>query len=137
MIAKLLVTIATLIYAVAPLFADLNSTHVFYPEWTAHSKLHMVWLLGTNSSIAVLSLWLIWNRSQVLLAGVLGFCVVGGFWIAASTQGLYGGALTDTGGIDVTILGLEGNAIAFGFVVVLLSLGLLMRARTDEAIPRT
>ena len=132
MTAKLLITIATLIYGVAPLFADLNSTHVFHPEWTPHAKLHMVWLLGTNSSIATLSLWLIWNRDQELLAGILGFCVVGGFWIAASTQPLYGGALTDMGGIEINLLGLEGNVIAFGIVVVLLSIGLLMRTRTDD-----
>ena len=132
MTAKLLITIATLIYGVAPMFADLNSTHVFHPEWTAHSKLHMGWLLGTNSSIAALSLWLIWNKGQELLTGILGFCVVGGFWIAAGTQDLYGGALSDPGGIETNILGLEGNVIAFGFVVVLLSIGLLMRTRTDD-----
>jgi|GEM_PF-6823943 len=32
MTAKLLVTIATLIYGVAPMFADLNSTRIFHPE---------------------------------------------------------------------------------------------------------
>ena len=41
-------------------------------------------------------------------------------------------ALTDPGGIETNILGLEGNVIAFGFVVVLLSFGLLMRTRTDD-----
>ncbi len=74
MTAKLLVTIATLIYGVAPMFADLNSTHVFHPEWT----------------------------------------------------------LTDMGGIEINFPGREGNVIAFGFVVVLLSVGLLMRTRTDD-----
>lgn len=132
MIAKLFITIATLIYGIAPLFADLNSTHVFHPEWTAHSKLHMVWLLGTNSSIAALGLWLIWHRGQELLAGILGLCVVGGFWIAAGTQGLYGGALTDSGGIETRFLGFEGNAIAFGIVVVLLFIGMFIRSRSDD-----
>jgi len=44
MIAKLLIGIATLNYAIAPLFADLNSTHGFHAEWRARSKLPMVWL---------------------------------------------------------------------------------------------
>ena len=126
MASKLLITIGTLIYGIAPLIADLNSTHLFHPDWTPHSRLHMAWLLTSNGSIAVLSLWLLWRKGQVALAGVLGLCVVGGFWVAAATQSIYGGALSDMGGIESKILGLDGNTFGFGLVAILLITGLVL-----------
>ena len=126
MAARILITIATLFYGLAPLFADLNATHVFHPEWTPHARFHMVWLLGTNSWIAILSLYLLWARSQVVLSAVLGVCVMLGFWSAVLTRATYGGALNDVGGIATTILGVEANSLAFSFVLILLIAGLLL-----------
>ncbi len=126
MAAKILITVATLFYGLAPLVADLNDTHVFHPGWTPHARLHMVWLLGTNSSIALLSLYLLWARSQVVLSAVLGVCVMLGFWIAVLSRQTYGGALNDVGGITTTILGIEANALAFSFVVILLIVGIVL-----------
>ena len=52
------------------------------------------------SSITALALWLTWLRGRELPASILGLGVVGGFRIAASTEGLYGGVLTDSGGVE-------------------------------------
>ncbi len=52
---RILMTLATFMYGAIPPFVDLTETHVFHPEWTPHSRMHMVWLLGTNTSIAVLA----------------------------------------------------------------------------------
>jgi hypothetical protein len=131
--SKLLITIGTLIYGIAPLYADLNITHVFHPEWTPHAKFHTVWLLSTNTSIAILSLWLLCARSQTILAGVLGLCVIGGFWIAAVTRSLYGGTFTDVHGIDTTVFGLDGNAFTFSLVLAILAVGIILKVRSDEA----
>jgi len=127
MSARIIVTIATLLYGIGPLVADLNATHVFHPDWTPHSRLHMVWLLGTNTSIAALSLWLLWSRAQLVLSAVLGLCVMTGFWIAVATVGLYGGTLADVGGIETKVFGVEGNALLFGLIVVMLAAGLALR----------
>ena len=124
MASKILITVATLLYGIAPLFADLNATHVMHPDWTPHSRVHMVWLLGTNSSIAIVALWLLWAKAQTVLAAVLGLTVMAGFWIAAATAPLYGGALFDTGGIERTIMGIEGNAFLFSIIVILLLAGI-------------
>ena len=124
--AKLLLTLGILMYGVAPLVADLNDSHLFHPSWTPHSRLHMAWLLATNTSIACLAFYLLWIRKDVLSAGVLSICVLGGFWIAAVTSGLYGGALTDVGGIDSKIMGIDGNAFGFGLALLCVVSGLIL-----------
>ena len=45
---RILMILGTLMYGAIPPFVDLTETHVFHPEWTPHSRMHMVWLLGTN-----------------------------------------------------------------------------------------
>ena len=130
MSSKIIITIATLLYGVVPLVADLNATHVLHAEWTPHSRLHMVWLLGTNTSIAVLALWLLWGQKQLVLSAVLGLCVMTGFWIAVATRGLYGGTLADVGGIETRIMGLEGNSLLFGLIVVMLVTALTLRPKS-------
>ena len=98
-IAKLLIGIATLNYAIAPLFADLNSTRVFHPEWRARSKLPMVWLFRAKFHYRCCVVVDMAKRPGV--AGRhSGLVCGGGFRIAASTQGLYGGVLTDSGRRD-------------------------------------
>ncbi len=77
-------TVGTLIYGIVPLFVDLTETHVFHPDWTPHSRMYMVWLLGTNSSVAEMALFFLWLHKKDLafgiqLTGVLGLCVNGGF----------------------------------------------------------
>ncbi len=117
LVGRVLMTLATLIYGVLPPFVDLTETHVFHPEWTPHSRLHMVWLLGTNSAVAVLALYFLWLHKAnspfgVRLSGILGLCVFGGFWLSASTISLYGGALSDKGGVP-PILGMDANILIF------------------------
>ena len=127
--AKILITPATLFYGIVPLIADLNPSHLFHADWTPHSKVHMAWLLAINSSIASFPLFLLWKRNEVIIAGLLGVCVIGGFWVAALTSQFYGGALADVGGIDRQILGLEGNALAFGILFVMLVTGLALKLK--------
>ena len=135
LVGRVLMTLATLIYGVLPPFVDLTETHVFHPEWTPHSRLHMVWLLGTNSAVAVLALYFLWLHKAnsafgVRLAGILGLCVFGGFWLSASTISLYGGALSDKGGVP-PLLGMDANIVVFSFALLLLLVGwYLARARS-------
>ena len=57
-ISRVLITIATLVYGVIPVLVDISETHAFHPDWPPHARFHMVWLLGTNSTLAVLTLYL-------------------------------------------------------------------------------
>jgi hypothetical protein len=131
---RILMTLATFMYGAIPPFVDLTETHVFHPEWTPHSRMHMVWLLGTNTSIAVLALYFLWFHKAsrafgVRLAGILGLCVYGGFWLSALTVSLYGGALSDKGGVP-PIMGMDTNVVVFlSAVLILLAGWFLARAR--------
>jgi len=127
LVGRVLMTLATLVYGVAPPFADFNETHVLHPQWTPHARLHMVWLIATNSALAVMALYFLWlHRGDralgARLAGLLGLCALGGFWIAAATMPLYGGALKDVGGVPL-VLGLDGNLLAFSSALLLLLTG--------------
>lgn len=129
-VGQILMTLATLTYGVIPPFVDLSETHVFHPEWTSHSRMHMVWLLGTNSAVAFLALYFLWfhkaNRTfGIRLAGILGLCVYAGFWLSASTASLYGGALSDKGGVP-PLMGMDANVVVFGFAAFVLMVGWLM-----------
>ena len=135
-VGQILMTFATLTYGMIPPFVDLTETHVFHPEWTPHSRMHMVWLLGTNSAIALVALYFLWRRRAdrafgIWLAGILGLSVYGGFWLSASTASLYGGALADKGGVP-PLMGMDANVIVFGLGVFVLMLGWLM-ARSGRA----
>jgi hypothetical protein len=127
LVGQILMTLATLVYGVIPPFVDLTETHVFHPEWTPHSRMHMVWLLGTNSGVALVALYWLWlyraNRALGLnLAGILGLCVYGGFWVSALTASLYGGALSDKGGVP-PVMGMDANVLVFGIAAGFLILG--------------
>jgi hypothetical protein len=127
LVGQILMTLATLVYGVIPPFVDLTETHVFHPEWTPHSRMHMVWLLGTNSGVALVALYWLWfykaNRALGLnLAGILGLCVYGGFWVSALTSSLYGGSLSDKGGVP-PMMGMDANVLVFGIAAGFLVVG--------------
>jgi Family of unknown function (DUF6640) len=126
LLSKLLITLAILSYGAVPLIADLNPTHLFHPDWTPHARLHAAWLLASCSAIALVALYVTWIKEQVQLGGVLSICVLGGFWIAALSRGLYGGSLTDTGGVEVTVLGFEANSFAFTVTFMMAVAGMLL-----------
>ncbi len=134
LIGRVLMTLATLMYGLIPPFVDLTETHVFHQDWTPHSRMHMVWLLGTNSTLAVVALFFLWRYREnsalgVRLAGVLGLCVYGGFMLSASTTSLYGGSLSDKGGVP-PVLGIDAKILAFSLGLLVLLLGwLLARAK--------
>ena len=119
-IARVLVTIPALFLAIAPPLADLNATHVGNPLWSAHARLHTVW-------VGLLALGILWRGAQqpargaVLLASALVGAVLLGFFVAAATQSMYGGALTDPNGIPFQVGPLDANLAGFSVLAVLLA----------------
>ena len=127
--SRILITIATLVYGVIPLLVDLTETHVFHPDWTPHARFHMVWLLSTNSVLAALALYLMWlgkydASTHVRAAGIIGLCVLGGFFISALMSNFYGGSLVDPVGGIPPIMGLDANLVVFSPMLVLVVIGL-------------
>lgn len=133
MISKTLITLATLGYGIAPMIADLNATHVLNPDWPAHARIHMVWLLGFGFFIAMLALWLLWGEGKAVLSAMLGLCVMAGFWVAAATSPLYGGALSAAGNADTKLAGIEVNVLFFAMVSLMLVAGILLQRSATRA----
>ena len=138
-VGKLLMTLAISVFTFIPPLVDLaTDTHVFHPGWMPHARVHTVWLLGLTSSIGLVALYLLWSRKidtafTENLAGLLGACVYGSFFVSALTTTLYGGALSDHGGgIEQSMLGLDLNLFTFGVASIVLAAGwgLIKWART-------
>ncbi len=126
---KVLMTAAILVFTTVPPLVDLvGSTHVFRPDWTPHARVHTVWLLGLGSAVGVLALALLWIREKdpvfnFNLAFVLGLMVYGAFFLAASTRSLYGGAMTDEGGLSPGPFGFDPNTFVFSIATAVLIVG--------------
>jgi hypothetical protein len=127
--ARGLITVATIWYGFVPLIADLNPSHLFNPNWTPHARMHLTWLLSTNFLLAMYALYLLWGAKEVLKAGLLGLCVVGGFWVATLTRDLYGGMLVDPDLSTEFVMGLNPNIVANILVVLLLGIWVFLQSR--------
>lgn len=138
MLGRIIMTVATLMYGVIPPLVDLTETHVFHPDWTPHARMHMVWLLGTNTAIALVALHFLWLHKSGLAAGVrhagvLGLCVYGGFMLSALTISFYGGSMSDKGGVP-PVLGVDANILAFSLALLLLLVGWFLAGRSDALL---
>jgi hypothetical protein len=129
-LARLLLTIPTVLYGLVPIIVDISPTHVFHPQWTPHARFHMVWLVATNAALAIVALYLLWAKGddrifRAKLAGFLGACVFGGFFVAVATHPLYQGALSDVGGVP-PVMGVDANLFFFTPLTICLLIGLIM-----------
>ena len=130
--ARGLITVAIVWYGCVPLMADLNPSHLFNPNWTPHARMHLTWLLSTNFLLAMYALYLLWGAMEVLKAGLLGLCVVGGFWVATLTRDLYGGMLVDPDLSTEFVTGLNPNIVANTLLVLLLGIGVFLQSRAER-----
>lgn len=130
-LSRILITIATFVYGFVPWLVDLTETHVFHPDWTPHARFHMVWLISTNCALAIAALLVMWiSRFDAIIhiraAGVIGLCVLGGFFLSAITKNLYGGSLVDPNGGVPPIMGLDANLVVFAPMLVLVLAGMFL-----------
>ena len=123
---SLCLSLGVLAFGLGVPILEINDSHVFNSDWTPHALIHEVWQLITNSTLALLCLWLVWIRRETQAAAVLGMIVTGSFLIAFSLQDLYGGSMKYLDGSEKTVLGINVGIVGFGvafivFMVCLLS----------------
>lgn len=103
LLARILLTIATLGYGFITIKADFNATHATNPLWTPHARFHVVWQVLSYFGVALIALGLIWLGGampveRLYLAGGLAAAMYGGFFAALLARPLYGGTLYDENG---------------------------------------
>lgn len=129
MIAKLLVTIGVVFYAVLVPILEINETHVFNQAWAPHARLHETWQLFTNTAIGVYSVWLVWIRGDLKLASLLTLFVTGGFLMAYWLREGYGGSMVLTDGSEKMILGINLGLFAYTLAILLAGIAIAMERR--------
>lgn len=132
MLAKLLVTFGLLVFGLLLPVLEVGDTHVFNPDWPPHARLHEVWQLITNTSLAVVGLWLAWARGKIILPGVIGLCVMGGVLGAHLIEARYGGALVYSGGPSLAILGAPLAALIPLAAVLSFALAMILSHRSTR-----
>lgn len=133
MFQRLLITFCVLLYAVGVPVLEINDSHVFNPNWTPHAKIHEVWQLTTNSALGVLSLWLIWKKSSVMLGAIISLAVTGGFLFAFAIRDLYDGSMKYLDGSEKTIFDVNIGVAGFGLAILLLLLSIVLEYRSQRA----
>lgn len=133
MIAKLLVTIGVVFYAVLVPILEINETHVFNQAWAPHARLHETWQLFTNTAIGVYSVWLVWIKGDLKLASLLTLFVTGGFLMAYWLRDGYGGSMVLTDGSENMILGINLGLFAYTLAILLAGIAVAMDRRNRDA----
>ncbi|MDH0303638.1 MULTISPECIES: hypothetical protein [unclassified Pseudomonas] len=134
MLAKLLVTVGIVFYAVVVPILEINDTHVFNPAWEAHARLHETWQLFTNTALGAFSVWLVWGRSDLQLASLLTVFVTGGFLLAYWLRDGYGGSMVLSDGSEKMILGLNLGLVAYTLAILLAGLAVAIDQRNRKRL---
>src|SRR5579875_710685 len=103
LLARILLTLATLGYGFATVIADFNRTHATNPRWTPHARFHVVWQISSYVGFGLLALALIWwpgplAVERLYLALLMAAIVYAAFFAAVLAMPLYGGGAYDDNG---------------------------------------
>ena len=132
---KLLLSIVILGYSLVMPLVDLNSTHLFHPDWSLHSRLHLVWSVTSFTLMGWYCFFLLWFsdmsfniRANVVTAICLAINI--GFLISAVTRPLYGGELADEIiGVPDLFGDYDANLIFVCFAVSIVFLAIWLQRR--------
>jgi hypothetical protein len=129
LLARLLITAATLAYGVGPFIMDMNKTHLVHPAWPGHARFHLFWAASSQLAVAGVALWLLWAAGEpelqhCRLAAYLGLAMNSGFFAALVFRKYFRGTLHDPQGIPPIAGKIDGNILAVLAIVALLIGGL-------------
>jgi len=102
LLAKLLLTIATLGYSAIPAVFDSNNTHATNPSFPGHARFHVVWQVLCQSGVSLFILYLVWVANftgHALMAAILNFNWALTFFITLFNMKRFSGSLKDVNGI--------------------------------------
>jgi hypothetical protein len=104
------------IQGLATVVMDLNRTHAAHPQWLGHARFHVVWQTCTVVALTIVEVALLLVRGPLeserfYLVALLAAMPAAGFFAALVTRRLYGGTLSDPGGIPPMRAHLRGQQI--------------------------
>ncbi|MCY1417287.1 hypothetical protein D9M71_328170 [compost metagenome] len=129
MLAKLLVTVGIVFYAVVVPVLEINDTYVFNQAWAPHARLHETWQLFTNTALGAFSVWLVWGKDNLKLASLLTVFVTGGFLMAYWLRDGYGGSMVLSDGSEKMILGVNLGLFAYTLAILLAGIAVAVEWR--------
>jgi hypothetical protein len=121
--ARVLLTVFCVIQGFATAILDLNRTHAAHPQWLGHARFHVVWQTATVVVLAILQVCLLWLPGSLVserfyVVALLACAPMIGFFAALVTRHLYGGTLSDPGGIPPIRLTFRGREMQFDLNLV-------------------
>lgn len=133
LIARILLAVFCSIQGVATILLDLNRTHAAHPQWLGHARFHVVWQTMTVAFLAMIEVCLICfsgplQSERFYLAALLACAPMAGFFGALVSRRIYGGTLSDPGGIPPMRVKLAGREVLLDMNLVAEIAGLIMVA---------
>jgi Family of unknown function (DUF6640) len=137
LLARILLTLATLGWAVATVLADFNKTHAANPKWTPHARFHVVWQISSYVGFGLIALALTWwpgpyAVERLYFVALMGAVVYAAFFTALFAMPLYGGGAYDDNGylpfkapVPLIAEKWDLNITIFSVLVVVLAAGTL------------
>ena len=118
LIPKIVLTLMTLYYAWVPAMADIGDSHLHNHEWSAHSRVHLVWFLIFTGFVAVIAIAAMWWKNALVLAALLGLAFNGAFLIAGALASTYDGEIGGGSGIPIQVIEFGTLAVLFAAALV-------------------
>ncbi|MBZ9775020.1 hypothetical protein [Mesorhizobium sp. CO1-1-8] len=140
LVARILITVATLGWSAIPVRADINATHATNPAWTPHARFHVVWQVSSYAGFGMIALALIWwpgafEIDRLYFAALMGAVIYASFFVALAAMPLYDGATHDKNGylpfnapMPVIARKWDANITAFSVMTVILAAGAISTA---------
>jgi len=112
--ARILLGVYCIIQGLATIILDLNRTHAAHPRWLGHARFHVVWQTITAAVLSIIETCLLWYPGPFVLerfyiTAILACAPMAGFFAALISRHLYGGTLSDPGGIPPLRFQLRGR----------------------------
>ena len=132
MTSKSLTTICLILGSIIPIIVDTGHTHLFNVDWDEHSRVHEVWRLVTNLSIAVVGLYILWFKNYSFLPAILSTCIIFGFFIAIISMPLYDGLAIGEGIQEPNPFGIPANIFLFMLIGTLQFISILILLKKEN-----
>ena len=137
LVARILLTLVTLVYSLGTIVADFNQTHATNPKWTPHARFHVVWQILSYSGFGLLALALLWvpgptAMERLILVAIMAAIIYGAFFVALFAIPVFGGGVYDDNGylpfaapLPIIAKRWDVNITVFSVQVALLAAGSL------------